>query len=325
MTSRVVIAPNWIGDCVMAIPFVRALKGRFPADRLIILARPGPASIFRAESTADAVLTQSSLLADARALRRENVDEAWLLPNSFRAALIAFSAGIPERVGYDTDRRGRLLTHAVPPPPRTEHQLRDYDRLLRARGVEPDRGAPRLALPDAAVASARATLERAGLAGSSLVLLAPGSAFEETKRWPAERFGHLATELSHRGFACACAIGPGEVVLGERVAAAATTPLPVLGADLDPVELAAMLARARVLVGNDSGPVHLAGAVGTPVVAFFGPTDPGRTKPAGSPLRILDRYAFCSPCFLKKCPYGHECMREIEVTDAVRAIEELLG
>jgi ADP-heptose:LPS heptosyltransferase len=120
-------------------------------------------------------------------------------------------------------------------------------------------------------------------------------------------------------------VGPGEESLGARVAAAARTRPAVLGAALDPVELGAAISLARVAVTNDSGPMHLAGAVGTPVAAFFGPTDPGRTGPSGSPSRVLDRYVFCSPCFKTECPYGHECMREISVEDAVRAVEELLG
>ena len=309
----------------MAIPFVRALKRRFPADRLAVLARRGPGSIFRAEGSADTVRTREGLAADIAALRREKADEVWLLPNSFRSALMAFLAGIPVRIGYDTDRRGGLLTHAVPPPPRTDHQLRDYDRLLRFRGIEPDFDAPRLPLPEKAKGRAREALERTGLASSRLALLAPGAAFGETKRWPVERFGKLADRLRDRGFDCASVIGPDEGDLGARLSAAAQVPVPVLGSELDPVELAALLSRANVLIGNDSGPVHLAASVGTPIVAFFGPTDPGRTAPAGAPARILDRYVFCSPCFLKRCPYGHECMEEIRVEDALRAVEELLG
>jgi lipopolysaccharide heptosyltransferase II len=327
MPSRLVIAPNWIGDSVMAIPFLRALKRRFPADRLTVLARRGPGSIFRAESSANAVGNREGLVRDIAALRREKADEVWLLPNSFRSALMAFLAGIPVRIGYDTDRRGGLLTHAVPPPPRTDHQLRDYDRLLRSRGIEPDFDVPRLPLPEQAERRARETLERAGLASSRLALLAPGAAatFGQTKRWPVERFGKLVDRLRDRGFDCACVIGPGEGDLGARLSAAARGPVPVLGSELDPVELAALLSRAKVLIGNDSGPIHLAASVGTPIVAFFGPTDPGRTAPAGAPARILDRYVFCSPCFLKECPYGHECMEEIRVEDAVRAVEELVG
>jgi ADP-heptose:LPS heptosyltransferase len=120
-------------------------------------------------------------------------------------------------------------------------------------------------------------------------------------------------------------IGPTERELGARVVASAQTSVPVIGSDLDPVELAALLARARVLVGNDSGPSHLAAAVGTPVVTFFGPTDPGRTEPSGAPTRVLDRYVFCSPCFREECPYGHECMKEITVEGALKAVEELVS
>ncbi|MGH9316495.1 MAG: lipopolysaccharide heptosyltransferase II, partial [Thermoanaerobaculia bacterium] len=310
--SRIVIAPTWIGDSVMAIPLVRALRRAYPEDRLSVLARRGPAAVFRAEGSAHLVLTQSGLLADVLALRRARFDEAWLLPNSFRAALIASLAGVRERIGYATDRRGPLLTHPLPAPRPVRHQLRDYDALLSSRGIEPDLGPPRFAVPHAAAQRATQALAEAGIPPDRpLALLAPGAAFGWTKRWSAERFGHLADRLAEKGFACAVVIGPEEEDLAVRVKAAARGRLPTLGADLDPAELAGALARAHLLVSNDSGPMHLASAVGTPVLAFFGPTDPGRTAPVGSASRILDRYVFCSPCYLKACPYGHECMREI--------------
>src|SRR5262249_6023067 len=223
----------------------------------------------------------------------------------FRAALVAFLAGVPERIGYAADRRERLLTHVVMPPPSTAHQLRDYDRLLRSRDVEPDFDPPRLTLPEDARPRALETIARAGLSESRLALLAPGAAFGPTKQWPAARFGQLADRLRDQGFDCGCAIGPDEKDLAARVAASARAPVPDLSSALDPVGLAALIARARILISNDSGPAHLAGAVGTPAVIFFGPTDPGRTAPVGSRSRVLDRYVFCSPCFLKKCPYGH--------------------
>ena len=324
--KRVVIAPNWIGDAVMSLPVLRALRRGRPADHLAVLAGAGPAAIYRAEGSADEVLLRSSLPADALALRRGGFDEAWLLPNSFRAALLAFLAGSPRRLGYATDRRAWLLTDAPPPPPATDHQLRDYDALLAISGILPDHEPPRLPLPQAAVARARAAVTAAGIAGlSRLVLLCPGSAFARTKRWPPERFAQLAGRLCEKGFACGVAIGPGERELGSQIASLAGGSIALLGDDLDPVELAAVFAAARVVVSNDSGPMHLAGAVGTPVIAFFGPTDPGRTGPSGSPSVVLDRYVFCSPCFKNECPYGHECMKEITVEMAVRAVEELVA
>jgi lipopolysaccharide heptosyltransferase II len=324
--KRVVIAPNWIGDAVMSLPVLRALRAAHPDDELAVLARRGPAAVYRAEGSADCVLERAGLLSDAASLARGRFDEAWLLPNSFRAAAIAFLSGTRRRVGYDTDRRGPLLTDAVCPPLPIEHQLRDYDALLASRGIAPDTDPPRMPIPEAAGKRADAALAAAGLVpGGRLVLLAPGSAVAVTKRWPAQRFGALGDRLAERRWSCAVIVGPSEEALGAAVSACAKAPLPVLGADLDPVELAAVAARARLVVANDSGPMHLAAAVGTAVVAFFGPTDPGRTAPTGVPARVLDRYVFCSPCFLDECPYEHQCMNEITVEMALRACEDLLG
>ncbi len=321
---RLVIAPNWIGDAVMSLPFLRALARSDPGGTIAVLARRGPAAIYRAEGSADELLPRSAFLAEALAARRGRFDEAWLLPNSYRAALLARASGAPRRIGYATERRGWLLTIAPPPPPGTDHQLRDYDALLAARGIAPDPEPPRLPVPAAALARAHEALEKARVR-AGFAALCPGSAFAQSKRWPPERFAALADALAERGLPPAVLVGPGEAELGARVATGARSRPPVLGADVDPVELAAMLSLSRVAITNDSGPMHLAGAVGTPVVALFGPTDPGRTGPSGSPSRVLDRYVFCSPCFKTECPYGHECLREISVDDVVRAVEELVG
>jgi heptosyltransferase-2 len=320
-----VVAPNWIGDTVMSLPMLRALRRRHPEDRLTVLAPKGPAAIYRAEGSADEVLMRSSFLADALAIRARRFDEAWLLPNSLRAGLLAFLSGANRRLGYATDRRGPLLTEAPPAPPGTRHQLRDYDALLLSAGIPPDSDPPRLPIPEAAARRAGEALAAAGLGVGDFVVLCPASASTAIKRWPADRFAALSDRLAQRGVACAVAAGPGERELGEAVARGARTAPPIVGEDLDPVELAALFARARLVVANDSGPAHLAAAVGTPVVAFFGPTDPGRTAPSGAPVRVLDRYVFCSPCFRETCPYGHECMEEITVEDAMRAVEELLA
>jgi heptosyltransferase-2 len=325
--KRLVVGTNWIGDAVMSLPFLRALRAAHPGDPLTVFAPSGPASIYRAAGTADEVLVRSGFLRDAVALASRRFDEAWLLPNSLRAAVYARASGAPRRIGYATDGRAPLLTDALRAPDGTEHQLRDYDALLSAHGIPPDPDPPRLPVPEEACLRAEEALSAAGLASATdrLVLLSPGSAKDATKRWRAGRFAALGDFLAQRRFTCAIVVGPREKALGVAVSGAAKAPLPVLGADLDPVGLAAVLARARLLVSNDSGPMHLAAAVGTPVVAFFGPTDPGRTAPTGSPARVLDRYVFCSPCFRSKCPYGHECMKEITVEMALAACEEVLS
>lgn len=320
-----VVAPNWIGDAVMSLPVLRSLARASPGERLAVLARAGPAAIYRAEGSAGEVRIVSGLVADSLAIARSGFGEAWLLPNSFRSALVPYLAAVRERIGYATDGRRMLLTCPLPPPPRDRHQLRDYDPLLLARGVEPDTRPPRIPIPPAAAGRAETALARARLssAGGRLLLLAPGAAFSWTKRWPPECFGRLACELLEREWVPAVAIGPGEEPLARKVLDAASVPLPVLGADLDPVELAAVAARARAVVANDSGAMHLSAAVGTPVVALFGPTDPGRTGPTGAVSVVLDRYVFCSPCYLKECPYGHECLREISVEAVASAVEKV--
>src|SRR5260370_7382002 len=157
--QRLVTAPNRLGDAVMAIPFLRALKAAHPADSLAVLGPRGPAAVLKAEGTADTILTRSSLPADVAAIRRGRFDEAWLLPNSFRAGLLSFLGGVPERIGYATDRRTPLLTTALAPPARTGHQLRDYDPLLRARRLDPDSVPPPLPLSQTAARSAADALD----------------------------------------------------------------------------------------------------------------------------------------------------------------------
>ncbi|MEP6801003.1 MAG: lipopolysaccharide heptosyltransferase II [Acidobacteriota bacterium] len=321
--SLLIVAPNWLGDAVMAIPFVRALQSARPGAPITVLARRAPGAILGSIGGVDVVERRSSVLADAVALRRRRLTQAWLLPNSFRSALAPFLAAVPERIGFSTDGRGLLLTRALPPPPATAHQLRDYDSLLEVEGIAPDLGSPALVPPDAATALANAALSEAGLAGEAAVFLAPGAAFSWTKRWPPALWGRLAALLRDSEIPAAIVIGPGEEAIAAEAVLSAGFPVPVLGADLDPLALASLLGRARVVVANDSGPMHLAAAVGTPVVALFGPTDPGRTGPSGSSARVLDRYVFCSPCFLKECPYAHECLRLITPETVLRAVEDV--
>jgi heptosyltransferase-2 len=303
--SRLVVAPNWIGDAVMSLPVLRAM--RRAGGRLAVLAPRGPAAIYRAEASAELVLSRSGLLADATALRRERFDEAWLLPNSFRSSVAPFLARVPARIGYPTDGRRRLLTDSVAEPPRATHQLRDYDALLLSRGIEPDGDPPRLPVPPAAARRAGAALEAADVT-TPPVFLAPASASLPAKRWPAEGWAGIARRFASVGIASALVVGPGELDIAADITRRPACDVPVLGADLDPVELAALLSRGRAVIANDSGPMHLAAAVGAPVVGLFGPTDPARTGPVGEKTRVVKRAS----------------MSEIGVEEVFETVKDLL-
>ncbi len=342
MTRTLVVAPNWVGDCVMAEPVFRALAAsgrhlaalaRRPLHPLLALF-PGVAATL--EKGADEV-TLAAIGASA-ASSAGGFDEAVILPNSFRAAWMLARAGIPRRFGYRADFRGPLLAPAVARPRGRRPQIEDYCELLRAMGVAlPDNWIPRLELPPALRESGRERLGRAQLGagaragGGPLVGLSPGAEWGPSKRWPMRHWADLARELRRRIPAVeeAIFVGPKEIWLGVRVHEESGKMHPVLGPDLDLPGLAAVLAHLDLLVTNDSGPMHLAAALGVPCVALFGPTDRRRTAPAGGAGDrhiVLDRDLWCSPCFRRRCPLLHHgCMRGIGVAEVAAAVENLLA
>jgi ADP-heptose:LPS heptosyltransferase len=304
----------------MSLPTLRALRRARPDEPLVVFARSGPAAIYRAEGTASHVLVSGGdFFDDLRRLRGIAPREVWLLALSFRAALQAALAGARERIGFATDHRGFLLSHRLPSPDRKTHQLASLRLLVASRGIPTDPEPPQL--PASLRDLGREPLERAGLAAvRDLVLLAPASS-NPIKRWPVERFGQVAAELRRRGLGCGVVIGPGEREVARAVAGAAGGELPVLGEDLDPAGLAGVLAHARVVVCNDSGAMHLAAAVGAPLVALFGLTDPALTSPTGSSCRLLDGHAPGAD------PDSRDrlAIERIPVSDVVRAVEELIA
>ena len=322
MSGTVVFAPNWVGDTVMALPVIEALAaaGRPPA----VLARPHLAPLLElGPAAAGLVRREADDRATVTALRRHGFDEAVLLPNSFRAAWLARRAGIARRWGYRGNWRSPLLNHAVRRPAGGGPQIADYGELLAAMGVAPPADwVPRLNLSPAELEAGRALVERTGLGGGDgpLIGLFPGAEFGPSKRWPWRRFAELARQLRRRLPAARILIlvGPKETWLGVRVHEESGHVHPLAGPDLDLGKLARLLASLDLLVTNDSGPMHLAAAVGVRCVALFGPTDPARTAPAGAGHRVLHTDRWCSPCFRRRCPLlHHRCLGEIGVERVV--------
>ena len=332
MIRTLVLAPNWVGDCVMAEPVFRALEGS--GREITALARRPLHPLLALFSGVVATLERGPDEETLAAVVAGQFDEAVILPNSFRAAWMLARSGIARRFGYRADFRGPLLAPAIARPRGRRPQIEDYRELLAAMGVLPPANwVPRLELPSALRTKGRERLERAHLLtpatgdAGALVGLSPGAEWGASKRWPMRHWADLARELRRRIPAVreAIFVGPKEIWLGVRVHEESGKFHPLLGPDLDLAGLAAVMAELDLLVANDSGPMHLAAALGVPCVALFGPTDRRRTAPAGNGHIVLDRALWCSPCFKRRCPLLHHgCLRGIGVDEvaaaAVRAL-----
>lgn len=333
MTRTLAVVPNWVGDTVMALPVLEALAG---SDREVsVLAKPHLRPLLELAAGVAGVIDKADDDGETVArLRAGGFDEAVVLPNSFRSAWLPRRAGIERRYGYRGGWRSLLLNPAVPGPRRRRdrgrHQVLDYRELLEALGVTPPADpSPRLELPEAVRESARGVIGRASVpaTGGPLVGLFPGAEFGPSKRWPLKRFAELTHALRRRrrDVRLVLLCGPGEVWIGVRIHEQSGHLVPVLGADLDLAGLAGLLSRLDLLITNDSGPMHLAAALGVPCVALFGPTDPARTRPWGEGHRVLYTDRWCSPCFRRRCPLiHHRCLKDIGVEAVVEAAEATL-
>jgi len=322
--ERIVVrAPNWIGDVVLSLGAVRDLRRNFPDARIEVLARPWVAELYGAVAEVDAVRPSAGWRADARTVRGA-FDAAVLLPNSFASALAVWRAGIPHRWGYATDGRRPLLTRAgrVPSAVRGRSQVYYYRAMLAAVGLSVS------ATPDASI---RCPPEWAGRGQSLLagegpwIGLNPGAFYGTAKRWLPERYAAVGDTLARKtGARVAIVGGAAERALGESIAGGMREPARVLCGETTLSDLAGVLSRLRLLVTNDSGPMHVAAALGVPVVAIFGPTDSRETGPVGDAHRIVREPVHCSPCKLRECPIDHRCMTRIGVDRVIAQAQDML-
>ncbi|RPJ73266.1 MAG: lipopolysaccharide heptosyltransferase II [Acidobacteria bacterium] len=356
MASRfLVIAPNWLGDAVMALPALAAVRRARPEDTLVVAARAAIAPLFQMVAGVDEVVTLPAVggsrvgvpwgalrswRAEAGRLQEANAATALLLPNSFRSAWIVRRAGIPERWGVASDLRQRLLTRAVPRPKLPDrHHSEYYGAIVTALGFPVGEDRPLVAAPEAAVMRAAALLARDGVEpGSLLVGLAPGAAYGRAKQWPPRRYADLACELHARAGVTSVVVGSGgdksagdEIMERCRSNKEGSPRVVNLVGQTDLATLVAVMSRCRAFVSNDSGAMHLAAAAGLPVTAPFGPTRERETAPlpvadSGVPAHaILTAPAWCRPCMLRECPIDHRCMTRITVGAAVEALSRQIG
>jgi heptosyltransferase-2 len=319
--ETVVIGLNWVGDNILALPTYRALQHRYRTEGGIAVAAPENVSTLLASSGLfKKVIPWNGDTRDRiRTLRDGKFRRAVILPNSFRAAMIAFAAGIEERWGYPTDCRRLLLTHTAAQAGRG-HQLEDYTPLLAAmsapRVVDE---IPTIQLPVAVREKARIRLRALGISvDKPLFGIHAGGLYGRAKHWGDDRYVEVATRLRADGYEVVLLTSPGEREQAESISAACEG-LPIIGDDGDVLHIAAAISHCSVIITNDSGPLHLAAALAVPSVSIFGPTDPGRTVIPGA-SRVVRKEIGCGPCYQKECPLSHHgCMTQISVDEVYQA------
>ena len=316
----VVRLPNWLGDAVMALPSLKAIREAVPETVLTVAGIPSITPVF--EEHTDAKPQQIVTLDRPREtamLREGQYDTALLLTNSFRTAWAAKRSGIPNRWGYAASARGPLLTERVARPRREMHQSEYYLELVRGLGFEAPATIPRIRITGATRERAQRFLDAANVAADAVVVgFAPGAAYGHAKRWPPDRVAQVIIRLAreHRAH-CVLVGAAGDREAGREIESALPPDVRVANVigRTDLRLLIGLLERCRAFVSNDSGAMHLAAAAGVPVTAIFGPTRERATAPLGDHDVILHP-VFCRPCMLRECPIDHRCMKRI-TADAV--------
>lgn len=329
--GRILIrSTNWLGDAVMTIPAMGMVRKAFPRAEIALVANPGVAELMAEHPCCDEIIVwdkknshpgAAGLIRFSRYLRKQRFDLAILFQNAMEAAIMVWLARIPERMGYRTDGRGWLLNRGVPigSGEKRLHHVDYYLHMLERAGVEGEPGELSLHCTHDEEGWARDELS-----GRTWVAVNPGAAFGSAKRWLPERFASAADKIWQEfGTHILLLGGADESSIGSRISQRMHAPHLNLIGKTSIRQLLALLSQCRLLLTNDSGPMHIAAALDIPVVALFGSTDHTTTSPRGKFCRIVRHEVDCAPCLKRHCPTDHRCMTSIgvdEVTEAVRSL-----
>jgi heptosyltransferase-2 len=339
--QRIVVrGTNWVGDAVMTIPALRELRRLFPDARITLATRGWAEGLFADVDFLDDIQTHEgtglrSVVQQVRQWRKRSFDLAILFPNSLETALVASLARVPIRIGYATEGRQGLLTHPLRAPEwRAEkHEVFYYLKIVaelewllkREQSFLDSKPDGSLSVSEPRKLVAQEFLRSQGInLDKRLVALCPGSINSRAKRWPAERYAALGDKFSDKLGATVLLIGSaGETEVSLEVARQMSNQPVILTGKTDLAMLVATLSVVDLVVTNDTGPAHIASALGRPTLVIFGPTNPLTTRPFSPSGEILREPPDCAPCMLRDCPIDHRCMTAIS-PDAVFARAEVL-
>ncbi len=339
--KRVVVrGANWVGDSVMTVPALRALRRVLPNAHISLVIRPGTQGIFSEADFVDDVLLYKrtgalSVIPQVREWRKRKFDLALLFQNAFEAALIPFLAGVPIRLGYATESRQALLTNPLPVPDwrSSRHEVFYYlylvtalEQLLFGSSTICE-GEPDASIEISAQRKAEAgdLLRTFGInGGDPVVAICPGSINSRAKRWQAESYAALADRLIESQRRVLLIGSKDEVDVSTDVVNRMRYQPVVLTGKTSLDQITAVLSTVDLIVTNDTGPAHLGAALGRPTIVIFGPTNPLTTRPFSPEAEILRHPPDCAPCMLRDCPIDHRCMTAITVDEVFERSDFLL-
>ena len=324
LPSRILIrSSNWLGDAVMTVPAIRAIKHSQPSPHVTILTQGKLADFWKAVPEVDEIIEISkkdSVFAVAKKIST-GFDMALLLPNSIRSALEVYLARIPRRAGYRGKSRRWLLNEILEEKPkssRPKHQVYHYLDLAKFAGATVDAGerAPEHFFPSTNNSKPDQKIK---------IGLCPGAEYGAAKRWLPERFAETANTVSQRRECEWILFGTQrDQPVGEEITSQLEGSFTDLIGKTTLAELIKELSECRLLVTNDTGTMHLAAFLGVPTVSIFGSTEPLLTGPLGAGHRVLRHHVECSPCFLRDCPIDFRCMKSVETDEVVEAVLRMI-
>lgn len=329
--------PNWIGDCVMATPVITDLKKAFPKAHITVMCLKSMASLFSCDQDVDAVLPferpkgkhKRQLKHDIiKKLKEGNFDVGLLLTNSFSSAFWFWQAGIKERIGFAKDARSIFLTKSITHLPSWQsfHQVDVYKMLVNQFGITKSRTNPRLFCSAKEMQQAQLLLKNYGVGRSdALVGINATASYGDAKCWLPERFVEVARKLCDRPNTRVVFFGDpsAERFLGSLCSSLPDTVINLAG-KTSLKDLVCLIKSCKVLLTNDSGPMHIAAATGSPIVALFGSTNEVLTGPYTKKASVIHKHVSCSPCYLRKCPIDFRCMKQIEVDEVYEKVIQWL-
>jgi heptosyltransferase-2 len=338
MHRILIIAPNWIGDAVMSQPLLAAIKASHPNAAIDVLATPWVAPVYRACSEVaeliEADLRHGQLQWGLRRtlaaqIKQRNYASCYVLPNSFKSALIPWLATIPIRIGYQGELRRFLLTEVKANSPKTQRipMVEHYANLCAlSNNSDAAIRLPTLSPTASALDAARSRLQAAGIQADAFLVLCPGAEYGPSKRWPASHFAALAQSiLKAKPTASVVLMGsPSDRAIGDAIISAATPNSRIFNwcgeTSLD--EAIAMISMSSKVVSNDSGLMHIGAALQVPQVAIFGSSDPNHTPPNSAKATVITLHLPCSPCHQRECPLGHlNCLNQISPERVFAALQ----